>query len=120
MSTLKVDTVEDLSAGESIDATYLVHGVVTARVFYNASATLAVNESVNVSSVTDNGTGDHTANFTNNMSSATHSSSGHAQTTAHSEIAATAVSSLNVMWRNTSNTLVDLSWHTVSVVGPLA
>jgi len=38
-----------------------------AWVNFNGSGTVAIRDSGNVSSITDNGTGDYTANFTNNM-----------------------------------------------------
>lgn len=44
-------------------------GVAKAWVTFNGQGTLAVTESYNVSSVTDNGTGDYTVNFTTNFGS---------------------------------------------------
>jgi hypothetical protein len=44
-------------------------GSATAYVHFNGTGTLAVNESYNVSSVTDNSTGDYTVNFSITMSS---------------------------------------------------
>ena len=62
MSTLKVDTMEDLSAGESVDTAYLIHGTAKALLNYDhAGAT--INKSLNVSSVTDISTGKITVNF---------------------------------------------------------
>ena len=44
-----------------------------AWVNFNGSGTVAIRDSGNVSSITDNGTGDYTANFTNNMPDANYS-----------------------------------------------
>jgi hypothetical protein len=67
MSTLKVTNIQ--ATGET--ASRAVSGVAAAWIHYNgSSATIA--ESVNVASATDNGTGDYTANYTNDMSSSTY------------------------------------------------
>ena len=47
-----------------------------AWVNFNGTGTVAIRGSYNVSSVTDNGTGDYTVNFTNAMSDANYSVSG--------------------------------------------
>ena len=44
-----------------------------AWVNFNGSGTVAIRDSGNVSSITDNGTGDYTVNFTNNMPDANYS-----------------------------------------------
>jgi len=59
MSTLKVDTIQDTNAVEM----YLCK----AWVNFNGSGTVAINASGNVSSITDNGSGSYTVNFTNAM-----------------------------------------------------
>ena len=45
---------------------------IKAWVRFNGTGTVAINESFNVSSITDNGTGEYTVNFTTNMSSTTY------------------------------------------------
>ena len=47
-----------------------------AWVNFNGTGTVAIRDSFNVSSITDNGTGDYTVNFTNAMSDANYSISG--------------------------------------------
>lgn len=59
MSTLKVDTIKDTSGVEVYTA--------KAWVNFNGTGTVAIRASGNVSSITDNGTGDYTLNFTNAM-----------------------------------------------------
>jgi hypothetical protein len=51
-------------------------GVVAAWVNFDGTATVAIREAYNVSSITDNNTGDYTANFTNALSSANYAISG--------------------------------------------
>jgi len=63
MSTISVDTVEDRSAGESVDAAYLVHGSLKAWAALDGSTSTA-KDSLNVSSIDDDGTGDWGVNMT--------------------------------------------------------
>ena len=62
MSTLKVDTLKNTSGVEVYTA--------KAWVNFNGTGTVAIRASGNVSSITDNGTGDYTVNFTTAMSDA--------------------------------------------------
>ena len=53
---------------KSIDTSYIFNGVNKVWVNFNGSASgAASNDSLNVSGMTDNGTGDYTTSFTNNM-----------------------------------------------------
>ena len=56
MSTLKVSTLQNLSGTEVYTC--------KAWVNFNGTGTVAIRASGNVSSITDNGTGDYTVNFT--------------------------------------------------------
>ena len=56
MSTIKVTTIQNLSGVEVYTA--------KAWVNFNGTGTVAIRASGNVSSITDNGTGDYTINFT--------------------------------------------------------
>ena len=53
-------------------------GIAKAWVNFNGTGTPAINGSFNVSSITDNGTGDYTVNFTTAMPNANYSSAGFA------------------------------------------
>lgn len=70
MSTLKVNTLTDTAATKSVPIEDVVNGVARAWVNFNGTGTVAIRASYNVSSITDNGTGDYTVNFTNAMSDA--------------------------------------------------
>jgi hypothetical protein len=59
MSTLKVSTLQNLSGTEVYTA--------KAWVNFNGTGTVAIRASGNVSSITDNGTGDYSLNFTTAM-----------------------------------------------------
>jgi hypothetical protein len=56
MSTIKVTTIQNLSGVEVYTA--------KAWVNFNGTGTVAIRASGNVTSITDNGTGDYTVNFT--------------------------------------------------------
>ena len=66
MSTLKVTNIQ--ATGET--ASRAVSGVAAAWVNFNGSGTPAARNSLNFSSITDNGTGDFTVNLTNNFAAA--------------------------------------------------
>ena len=59
MSTLRVNTLQDTAGVERYTA--------RAWVNFNGTGTVAIRASGNVSSITDNGTGDYTVNFTTAM-----------------------------------------------------
>ena len=66
MSTITVTNIK--ATGET--ASRVTEGVAAASLNYKGTATNSIRYSFNVSSVTDNTTGDYTTNFTNSMSSA--------------------------------------------------
>lgn len=65
MSTLKVNTLQTAAGVEVYTA--------KAWVNFNGTGTVAIRASGNVTSITDNGTGDYTVNFTNAMTDANYS-----------------------------------------------
>jgi|TARA_Y100000033_G_scaffold41419_1_gene41868 hypothetical protein len=67
MSTLKVNNITDTSGGSS---NLEVPGSAKVWVNFNGTGTVAIRDDLNVSSITDHGTGDYTVNFTNAMSNA--------------------------------------------------
>ena len=68
MSVIRVDNFGPSAGG----TTYSARGIAKAWVGFKGTATVAIeNGSENVTSITDNGTGDFTINFTNNMNSGT-------------------------------------------------
>ena len=67
MSTIKADNIATL-AGVSTSMANAVNGSAKAWVNFKGTGTVSIYRSFNVSSITDNGTGDYTVNFTNAMS----------------------------------------------------
>jgi hypothetical protein len=64
-------TIDTLRAGSGVLATQNgMTGIAKAWVNFNGTGTVAINNSFNVSYITDNGTGDYTINFTTAMPNA--------------------------------------------------
>ena len=73
MSTLKVNTIQDASGGSSSTASDIAQGRAKSWVQFDGRSTPSIADSFNVSSITDNGTGDYDVNFSTNMSNANYS-----------------------------------------------
>lgn len=70
MSTLKVATIQDLSAANSSTPEQVAQGRAKAWVNFNGTGTVAIRDSYRVTSITDGGTGTYTVNLTDTQSSA--------------------------------------------------
>jgi hypothetical protein len=71
MSTIIASNISDGTT--SVASTYVVNGSAKAWVNFNGTGTVAIRDSLNVGSITDNGTGHYTCNFTAAMSDANYS-----------------------------------------------
>lgn len=67
MSTAKFDTLSNVAGTQTVPVATVAQGSAKAWVNFNGTGTVAIRASFNVSSITDNGTGDYTVNFTNAM-----------------------------------------------------
>jgi hypothetical protein len=76
--TLVITTLSD--GTNSTSATNPIQGSAKAWVNFNGTGTVAIRASYNVSSITDNGTGSYTVNFTNAMPDVNYSVAGGAGT----------------------------------------
>jgi hypothetical protein len=89
MSTLKVNTVQHNTSGfnnvvQFTDGAGTENGTLCrAWVNFNGTGTVAIRASFNVSSITDNGTGDYTVNFSNAMSNNDYAAAGTLSNTAN-------------------------------------
>jgi hypothetical protein len=72
--TLTISTLSD--GTNSTSATNCIQGSAKAWVNFNGTGTIAIRASYNVSSITDNGTGDYTVNFTNALTDANYAVTG--------------------------------------------
>lgn len=66
MSTIRCDNFGPSAGG----TTYSARGIAKAWVNFNGTGTIAARDSENVSSLTDNGTGDYTVNIANDFAAA--------------------------------------------------
>ena len=73
MSTLKVTTIQDTSGGNASTSEQIAQGRAKSWVQFDGRSTPSIADSFNVSSITDNGTGDYDVNFSTNMSNANYS-----------------------------------------------
>ena len=71
--TLTISTLSD--GTNSTSSTNCIQGSAKAWVNFNGTGTVAIRDSYNVSSITDNGTGRYQVNFTNAMSNANYGAS---------------------------------------------
>lgn len=72
-SELRVNTLKDASGNNSIGMSYVAEGSAKQWIDYTTAATYVTNDSFNVSSLSDGGTGLATVNITNDMGSANYS-----------------------------------------------
>ena len=83
-SILKVDTITGVSTAGSIavtgegnsTTTNLQQGLAKSWVNFNGTGTIATRDSFNISSLTDNGTGDYSSAFTNSFANINYNHSG--------------------------------------------
>jgi hypothetical protein len=64
MSTITTNTFQELATGDSVGAKYVVHGTAKAYGIFEGVSTNVLTASLNIASVTDNGTGDYTFTYT--------------------------------------------------------
>lgn len=73
MSTLRLTTIANQGNTASVPSETVINGSAKAWVNFNGTSTVAIRASFNVTSITDNGTGNYTVNFTNAMTDANYS-----------------------------------------------
>lgn len=89
MSTLKCDNLQNSAGTKTVPMNTVVDGSAKAWVNFNGTGTVAIRASFNVSSITDNGVGSYTVNFTTAMPDASYSvSSCSSKTVGNSDSAA--------------------------------
>jgi hypothetical protein len=81
MSTLKTNTLSNVAGTASTAIENAINGSAKAWVNFNGTGTVAINGSFNVSSITDNGVGQYTVNFTTALSNANYASAAHSAQT---------------------------------------
>lgn len=114
MSTLRTDTLANSGGTKSVPVNTVVDGSAKAWVNFNGTGTVAIRASFNVSSITDNGTGNYTANLTSAMLDANYAvvagaNSGEQVTNP------TSSTQVRVSTQNSAGTLADVEFVQVAV-----
>jgi hypothetical protein len=123
MSTLKTNTLSNVAGTASTAIENAINGSAKAWVNFNGTGTVAIRASFNVTSITDNGTGDYTVNMTNALTDANYSVIGSANNISdgsgtNTTIATYPISSSSASVKNqvaTTVTLFDAFWVSVAV-----
>ena len=74
--TLTTSDQANTGTEKSIDTSYLFNGVAKSWINYKQAATFVTNDSFNISSVNDDGTGEGDTNYTNNFDNANYVAAG--------------------------------------------
>ena len=121
MSTAKFDTLSDLAGTYTVPVATVAQGSAKAWVNFNGSGTVAIRAAFNVSSITDNGGGDYTFNFTNalpDVNYAVVSSGGDASTSTAPAIPAAfvlATDTCRIKYVNDGGSVVDRAQVSVAI-----
>tara|TARA_R100000388_G_C7104926_1_gene93844 strand:- start:27 stop:431 length:405 start_codon:yes stop_codon:yes gene_type:complete len=76
MSTLKVNAIQDASGANESTTAEIEQGRAKLWISFNGTGTVSIRDSFNVSSITDNGTGQYTINFATAMANTSYCAGG--------------------------------------------
>jgi hypothetical protein len=113
MSTLRVSTIQDTAGSNSSTPAAIANGIAKAWVNFNGTGTVAIRAQYNVSSITDNGTGDYTVNFTTALANANYTG-----VVSAGDTGSNSVGSLTSIGRDTAVGYFRFNTNTIS--GPAA
>ena len=122
-SELRVNTLKDASGNNSIATSFVANGSAKARCHFTTVTTTAINESFNVTSLTDTGTGDTDVNLTNafvNASIVAHFTVGGSNGDQSFIQTGTTASSIHCFNYNGNNSVHDSAFCRMSGHGELA
>ena len=124
MSTLKVNTIQDTSAGSSSTPAQIKNGRVKAWCRYHTSGTTGIDDSYGVSSVSDNGATYSYVNFSTSFSNANYAVCCNAQEDSGGGARfampyTTAVDKVQIETRDHGNNTMDATIITVLVCGDM-
>ena len=117
MSTIKTTTLST-QGGLTVPVDTVVNGTAKAWVNFNGTGTVAIRRAFNVSSITDNGTGFYTVNFTTAMPDANYAFAGGVGENSNTYIGQSGTfttSAFQFYVRNNSNTPTDEEYVTVTI-----
>ena len=120
MSTIRVDNFGPSAGG----TTYSARGIAKAWVNFNGTGTIAARDSENVSSLTDDGTGKYTTNFSSSFSAADYCATTAGFRSLNNEAVVVpetyATGSLGVGCTNGGGAEIDFSIVNIAISGDLA
>lgn len=125
LGKIKADTLEHSTAG-SVDTQFVVEGSLKQWINMDGSGTISTRDSLNNSSLTDNGTGNYTIAHTNSFSNANYApviATGNTGIRAYPDIADSGTvqaGQYGIIASNSSGTLVDARICTGHAAGDLA
>ena len=120
MSTLRLTTIANQGGTSSVPSDTVISGSAKAWVNFNGTGTVAIRASFNVSSITDNGTGDYTVNFATAMVDANYCFQGNGYSSkTFNENDSSAIRTVNAVKisvrESSSNTYVDTAQISVAI-----
>ena len=121
MSTVKATTLSNLAGSLTITTDRVAQGTAAAWVNFNGTGTVAIRASFNVTSITDNGTGDYTVNFTSALPDANYSIAQNVGGTSafvsrtYDELTARTASAFRQITYNAGGALTDVSQVNLTV-----
>jgi hypothetical protein len=112
---------------KSVDTDYVVNGSAKAWINFNGSGTIAIRDSINITSITDNGTGDYDITIANDMANANYATlfgggeGGDADSGGRiPNLAIQTASVMDVFCRNLDNSAADGAVQNLGFFGDLA
>jgi len=122
--TLTTSDSVNTGTEKSIDTSYVFNGVAKVWIKFDMSSSFTNEDSFNVSSLDDDGTGDFGLNFSNNMANANYSapaSAGEDNANVLTNFGTVATSSMDGQTRQTqANSAIDKGNNSICILGDLA
>ena len=123
-SELRVNTLKDANGNNSIATSVVFNGTAKAWIKFDMSSSFTNEDSFNVSSLDDDGTGDFGLNFSNNMANVNYpapASAGEDNANVLTNFGTIATSSMDGQTRQTNtNAAIDKLNNSVCILGDLA
>mgnify|MGYP006220850253 FL=1 len=122
--TLTTSDQVNTGTEKSIDTSYIFNGVAKVWIKFDMSSSFTNEDSFNISSLDDDGTGDFGLNFSNNMANANYpapASAGEDNANVLTNFGTVATSSMDGQTRQTqANSAIDKANNSVCILGDLA
>ena len=122
--TLTTSDSKNTNTEKSIDTSYIFNGVAKVWIKFDMSSSFTNEDSFNVSSLDDDGSGDFGLNFSNNMANANYpapASAGEDNANVLTNFGTVATSSMDGQTRQTqANSKIDKANNSICILGDLA